>query len=204
MKLKLPLFIVFEGIDGSGKSTQADLLHGYCKKNDIPAMLFREPTGGPWGKKIRAMLSGELKTDVKGQLELFLQDREYDVRNNIRPALEEGNLVILDRYYFSTAAYQGGDQFTTHEIIAMNVTRGFPRPDRVYLIDIDPPTALRRVGERNPGREEIFEKKQFLEKVRKNYLDLADGTFCVVNGNRKQEEIYYDICHDLEQVTGSI
>ncbi len=204
MKLMLPLFIVFEGIDGSGKSTQADLLHGYCKKNDIPSILFREPTGGPWGKKIRAMLSGELKTDVKGQLELFLRDREYDVCNNIMPALEEGKLVILDRYYYSTAAYQGGEQYTTREIIAMNVSRGFPRPDRVYLIDIDPPTALRRVGERNPGREEIFEKKQFLEKVRKNYLELADETFCVVNGNRKQEEIYYDIYHDLEQVTGSI
>ncbi|MFW5770270.1 MAG: dTMP kinase [Spirochaetota bacterium] len=204
MKLKLPLFIVFEGIDGSGKSTQADLLHVYCKKNDIPSMLFREPTDGPWGKKIRAMLSGEFKTDVKGQLELFLQDREYDVSTNIRPALEEGNLVILDRYYYSTAAYQGGDQYSTREIITMNESCGFPRPDRVYLIDIDPSTALTRVGERNPGREEIFEKKQFLEKVRKNYLDMADETFCVINGNRKQEEIYYDICHDLEQVTGNI
>jgi dTMP kinase len=204
MKLKLPLFVVFEGIDGSGKSTQAELLYGYCKKAEIPSMLFREPTGGPWGKKIRAMLRGEFNADVKSQLELFLQDREYDVQHNIMPGLERGNLVILDRYYYSTAAYQGGNQFTTGEIIEMNTSRGFPLPDRVYLIDIDPGAALDRVGTRNPGREEIFEKKQFLEKVRDNYLGLVDERFSVLNGNRQQEEIFNTILHDLEHVAGSI
>ena len=204
MNLDLPLFILFEGIDGSGKSTQAKLLHRYCEEKHIPAVLLQEPTDGPWGKKIREMLNGRFQADVDGQLELFILDRGYDVNTNIIPSLDKGMLVILDRYYYSTAAYQGGDEYSPMQIVDMNLEKGFPVPDRVYLIDIDPDTALCRVGARNPGREEIFEKKQFLEKVRENYLQLADERFLVLDGTLTEDELFTSILDDLEQVTGSI
>ncbi len=204
MKLDLPLFILFEGIDGSGKSTQARLLFSYCEKKHIPAVLLQEPTGGPWGKKIREMLNGSFHADVEHQLELFILDREYDVKTNIIPSIEKGMLVILDRYYYSTAAYQGGKKYSPMQIVDMNRERDFPVPDRVYLIDIDPDTALGRVAARDPGKEEIFEKKQFLERVRENYLHLADESFLVLDGRLTEDELFASILDDLEQVTGSI
>src|SRR5690606_29927239 len=100
------LFIVLEGIDGTGKSTQAVRLGEWFSRAGHEVLISREPTDGPWGRKLReSAATGRLSADE--ELECFLEDRRQHVRELIEPALREGKVVILDRYYFSTMAYQG-------------------------------------------------------------------------------------------------
>lgn len=197
MKLRLPLFVVFEGIDGAGKSTLVDMLFLRCTALGIPAWRGMEPTRGEWGMKIRRMLGGE-GASAEEQVRLFMLDREDDVRDNIAPALESGKLVILDRYYFSNAAYQGAQGLEPSRIIEMNRERRFPAPDRVYLVDIDPATAMRRVGNRGGEGREIFETERFLERVRSAYAAIMDNTFLVLDGRMAPDEIISHIERDME------
>jgi dTMP kinase len=192
-----PLFIVFEGIDGSGKSTQARLLYESLLKMNVRCSLMAEPSQGEWGLKIRRMLSGEETPPAGEQLRLFLLDREDDVRLNIGPALDAGVSVIMDRYYFSNAAYQGAMGLPPEFIIAENRKRNFPEPRRVYLIDIDPDTALERIALRNNSSRDIFEKSDFLHRVREILLSLADERFVILDGNSTPEDISSRILKDI-------
>ena len=104
------LFIVLEGIDGTGKSSHAKRLASYFSSLGREVVLSREPTDGPWGRKLRDSAStGRL--EPAEELEYFLRDRREHVEKLIRPALAEGKVVILDRYYFSTMAYLGARAF---------------------------------------------------------------------------------------------
>ena len=108
-KLKKGLLIVFEGIDGCGKSTQAKLAYDYVKSLGYEAIALKEYTNGKWGQKIRELsLKGRDNVTAFQEFELFLKDRMEDVELNIKPALESKKIIILDRYYFSSMAYQGG------------------------------------------------------------------------------------------------
>lgn len=196
MPLTLPLFIVFEGIDGSGKTTLAARIHDHYSRH-LPAVMLAEPTSGARGREIRALLKSGAPADTGKLLELFILDRDDDVRRNIVPALSEGRMVIMDRYYFSNAAYQGTGGVTPAGIIAMNRDRGFPVPHRVYLVDITPAEALGRVEKRNPERD-IFENQVFLSKVRANYLEIADDTFLVLDGRLGPGELSDAVIEDLE------
>ncbi len=200
MTLSLPLFIVFEGIDGCGKSTLAALLADHWSSQGIPVYRGTEPTEGAWGRRIREMLrSGELP-DPEAQMSLFLNDREEDVRRNITPALEQGKLIILDRYYFSNAAYQGSENLPPSRIVEENLARGFPVPHRVYLVDLDPAKALRRIEERNSGgKKEAFEKTGALQRVREAYLSLRDDTFFLIDSRDKPAILLKQILKDMEQ-----
>jgi dTMP kinase len=100
--------IDFEGIDGSGKTTQAEMSLNHLSSLGIPVKLFREPTNGKYGIVIRDILSGRvLKKSPEEVLDLFIKDREENVTMNIQPALKNKEVVLLDRYYYSTMAYQG-------------------------------------------------------------------------------------------------
>lgn len=198
-KLNLPLFIVFEGIDGSGKTSLSDKLEKYCHDNGIPAVKIQEPTEGIWGKKIRKLLKSE-GADPKELLHLFIKDREDDVRENILPSLKEGKLIILDRYYFSNAAYQGAMGISSHYIIEENKKRKFPEPDRIFLVDIDPDLALRRVNQRNNNDQvEIFEKADFLKKVNGIYHQIKDNKYVCLDGTKPINEIFNTIIEDISK-----
>src|SRR4051812_1992705 len=98
--------IVVEGIDGSGKSTLVSQIAGHCRTLGLGCVTGSEPTRGPWGAQLRrSMIEGRLS--LEEELDLFLKDRAEHVETVIRPALQRGDVVVLDRYYFSTAAYQG-------------------------------------------------------------------------------------------------
>ncbi|PKL17517.1 MAG: dTMP kinase [Spirochaetae bacterium HGW-Spirochaetae-5] len=196
-------FIVFEGIDGSGKSTQCSLLYSYIASKDIPVKLLAEPTSGIYGQQIRKMLQSETPVSVDEQIRLFIEDRQQDFDLNIKPCMEHGQTIVMDRYFYSNAAYQGSSIISPEDIIGKNIERGFPLPDRVYYIDIEPAEAMRRITARSAsGKTELFEKKTFLEGVRKNFLHMADNRFLKIDGSASQDEIFNIIKNDYLVLIG--
>lgn len=192
-----PLFIVFEGIDGSGKSTQCDLLFDHARSAGLPAVRLAEPTGGAWGRKVREMLARKEMAPAEEQLRLFLMDRKDDAERNITPALNDGKIIIMDRYYFSNAAYQGAAGIAPERIIDENRAMSFPEPHRVYFIDIPADVAVRRISGRSGKREEVFEKEAFLKRVREIYLSIADDRFVIIDGTKSIDEIFSSIKYDF-------
>ncbi len=191
-----PLFITFEGIDGSGKSTQAEMFYRYLREHGADSIFLREPTSSQWGKSIRAALAHDRAPRLEQMMELFLKDREFDVKTNIMPALQKGVTVVMDRYYHSNAAYQGAMGFPPLEIIDLNLRNRFPIPDRVYLIDVDTEVSMERIRKRSDGVSDSFEKADFLRAVREIYLSLADESFFVINGSDSIESVHAKIVED--------
>jgi len=190
-------FIVFEGIDGSGKSTQCSLLYNYIESCNIPVKHLAEPTSGEYGQQIRKMLQNTIPVPVEEQIRLFIEDRQQDYELNIKPCIDNNITIVMDRYFYSNAAYQGSSLILPAEIIRRNSDRGFPVPDRVYFIDIPPDEAMKRITARNgSGKTELFEKKSFLESVRENFLTMIDDRFLQLDGTRSQEEIFQIIKED--------
>lgn len=171
------LLIVLEGIDGTGKSTQAKRLGAWFEAQGREVVLSREPTDGPWGRKLReSAATGRLSPG--DELEYFLKDRRQHVEDLIRPALEEGKVVILDRYYFSTMAYQGARGFDPAEIRRRNEEFA-PQPDLLVILDLDEDVALGRIGARGDTANE-FEKREALQRCREIFLSLKDESFARV------------------------
>jgi dTMP kinase len=157
------LFIVFEGVDGSGKTTQVRLLAERLQGAGYEVVCLKEPTEGPWGQKLRQLAQhGRQEIPPATELEWFLQDRREDVEHNIQPALARGQIVVLDRYYFSTIAYQGALQLDPEEIRARNEAFA-PPPDLVFLLHLPAAQGWQRVRQR--GTLSHFERLDYLERV---------------------------------------
>ncbi len=164
------LLIVVEGIDGAGKSSVSTLLAQYCGERGVACVISKEPTSLKWGRELRKSAS-EGRLTLEAELELFRKDRQMHVEGTIRPALEEGHVVIVDRYYWSTAAYQGARGADPDAIIADHETFA-PRPDVFLLLDIPVTGGLERIGRRG-DKPNDFEKTESLEKARAIFLGLA-------------------------------
>ena len=157
------LFIVFEGIDGAGKTTHVRLLDNRLRQAGYDVVCLKEPTEGPWGQKLRQLAQhGRQEIPPATELEWFLQDRREDVEHNIQPALARGQIVVLDRYYFSTIAYQGALQLNPEEIRARNEAFA-PPPDLVFLLHLPAAQGWQRVRQR--GTLSHFERLDYLERV---------------------------------------
>ena len=193
---KSGLFIVFEGQDGSGQSTQVRMLNEYLAKNGYDVLPTKEPTTGPIGKIIRSALQHELSFGAHALQLLFCADRAYHLDDCIEPALKEGKVVITDRYYLSTLAFgmaSGADYDLLHKI-----NMKFRTPDVVFLIDVNPSVAVERIGKRGE-KYELFEVEQTLSKVRKAYLEVAKAfNTVVVNGESSSEEVHKRIVAALQ------
>ena len=171
------MFIVIEGIDGTGKSTQAKLLATHLTSQGKTVVLSREPTDGPWGTLLRNSAStGRLSPE--DELETFLKDRQQHVTEIIIPALAAGHTVILDRYYFSTMAYQGARGFDSQEIRRKNEAFA-PIPDLLLILDLDVDKAIERIGVRGDTANE-FEQRANLARCREIFLSLQDEPFTKV------------------------
>ncbi|MHA1589264.1 MAG: dTMP kinase [Candidatus Njordarchaeales archaeon] len=183
--------IVLEGIDGSGKSTQAKLLYDWLIKEGYKAVLLREPTNGKYGRILREKLkSGKLPPDEAYRL--FLLDRIEDVQTNIIPALKKGYVVVIDRYFISTIAYQGASGIPIDKIISDHKKYGVPIPDIVFVLDIPADEAINRL-KRLKRNFDSFEKKDFLEKVRKIYLNVGryiPTLVIIVDATRNVKEVH--------------
>jgi len=161
--LREGLFIVFEGLDGAGKTTQIDLLAMALRQEGYTVICLKEPTDGPWGQKIRqSTRQGQRPVDPADELTWFLEDRRQDVEQNIRPALMQGWIVILDRYYFSTMAYQGALGYDPDEIRHCNEAFA-PPPHLLFLLEIDPSQGLQRVQQAR--QLDGFEQLDYLQQV---------------------------------------
>ena len=181
------LFIVLEGIDGTGKSTQARRLGEWFVSQGREVVLSREPTDGPWGGKLReSAATGRLSPE--DELRYFLNDRRQHVEELIAPSLAAGKVVILDRYYFSTMAYQGARGFDPADIRRKNEEFA-PVPDLLLILDLDVDTAHQRIGHRGDSANE-FEKRESLERCREIFLSLRDEPFArVIDSNGTLDEV---------------
>ena len=168
------LFITFEGIDGCGKSTQLNLLAEYLKSQGKDVLVTREPGAKGLGEKIREILLN-YEGDVSSNCEafLFLADRAQHIDIIVKPAIENGTIVLCDRHTDSTIAYQGfGRGVDLERLKTLNnlATSGF-KPDLTFVLDIDVETSLSRVGKTRDRMESAG--VEFFEKVRSGYLEIA-------------------------------
>ncbi len=155
--------IVFEGIDGTGKSTQLALLADWLQEQGYDVVVTREPTDGVWGRKIRELYRNRAAHSLEEELELFIRDRQEHVDQVIQPALDLGKIVLSDRYYFSTAAYQGAAGCDPDEVFARNSFA--PEPDLVVLLSLDPEAAMERITTIRGDRPDDFEQPDQLRRV---------------------------------------
>ena len=169
-------FIAFEGIDGSGKTTQIALAEDALARSGQAVLRTREPTSGPWGRRIRAMASSSEPVDPVTELEWFIQDRSDHVRNEIEPALASARTVLCDRYLLSTVAYQGAREGASphrwRDLLDDQLTR-FPAPTLALVFLLDPDTSLARVEARGARPEPAFEERSFLLRVDAIYRELC-------------------------------
>ena len=179
------MFITFEGIEGSGKTTQINHVINYLRSKGNDCISTREPGDTVIGKKIRAILLNPDHKDLVPQAELFLYaaDRAQHISERIIPALEKGQIVICDRFFDATTAYQGYARGLDLSLINQihSVVLGSLKPDLTILFDLAPAEGLKRAwkqidGGSRSGDETRFEyeKETFHEKVRQGYLKLAE------------------------------
>ena len=163
-------FIVFEGIDGSGKSEQARRLASALAAEGHRVVSTREPTDGEWGRRYRAWASGKFEASPDEVLDWFLADRREHVAKVVAPALERGDVVVCDRYRDSTRAYQAAQGIDRAKLASLFAGREFPAPDLVLWLRVPVATALARMG-RNAS--ERFERADFLVRVDAEYERLG-------------------------------
>lgn len=174
-QLRQGVLIAIEGIDGAGKTTQARILAETLTKMGYLTIELHEPTNGEWGKKIKDLAkNGRHKTTPETELELFYLDRVEDVKNHIRPSLEEKKIVIMDRYYFSNVAYQSERGLDPDYIEKRNEIVA-PIPAVTIILDLDPEVSLKRIRRKRNAMPNHFEKKEYLERVRQAFLKQFSG-----------------------------
>ena len=175
-------FVSFEGIEGCGKTTQITLLSEYLKKHSIAHTITREPGGTAVGEGIRKVLlnSETIRLTAASELLLFYASRSQNIQEKIKPALERNEIVICDRYYHASMAYQGYGRGIPLDFIRKltDLVCDPYRPDLTFLLDIEPEIGLARARARNHGRienEGRFEAEdlEFYNRVREGYLELA-------------------------------
>ena len=189
------MFITFEGIEGSGKSSLIAQLKKYFKSSKLEAFFSKEPGGTDLGKEIRKiLLNPKYSFDPTSELLLLLADRAEHVQKIIRPNLQKNKLIFCDRYLDSTLAYQGSGRNLDKKIIReMFKALDFPIPDLTILLDVPVQIGLSRARKRN--KLDRFEKEDlnFHENVRRSYLDLAkndSARIVLFDSSISEEELF--------------
>jgi dTMP kinase len=190
------LFIVFEGIDGTGKSTQVRLLAEKLKKLGYAVVATREPTDGPYGQKIRELFLDRNTVSQDEELELFMADRAQHVEQVIAPALSDGRIVISDRYYLSTVAYQGANGMDPEMIQQKNAE--FPVPDLAIILEIEPARGIDRIQNNRNEHPNTFEEEANLRKVAKIFADLPQSFIKRINGSGSIEDVQRQVFEKVD------
>lgn len=198
------LFITFEGADGCGKSTQMKLLKEYLQNKGYEIVETREPGGKGLGERIRdILLNYDCEVSNRCESFLFLADRAQNIDIIVKPAIQQGKIVLCDRHTDSSVAYQGyGRGLNIDEINKLNtLATGGLKPDLTYVFDVDIETSMTRVG----GEKDRMESagKEFFNKVRNGYLELAKqepDRIKVIDSTKPIENVFADVVKELESV----
>lgn len=188
--------VVFEGVDGSGKSTQLRLLAERLRARGVEPIVTREPTGGPWGQRIRAMARSNERVAPEEEVRWFFEDRREHVARVIEPALATGRLVLSDRYYLSTVAYQGARGLDPEHLLAAAEAE-FPPPDLALLFEIDPARGLARVARRGGDAEPAFEEARFLARADAIFRSLDRRYIARIAADAGPSEVHAEVCSAL-------
>lgn len=191
MAVQEGILIVLEGIDGAGKSTQAEILMNRLQERGYDVAYFREPSEGKWGQEIKKKAAHPDSLSPEEELDLFLKDRKENVEKNLRPALEKKKIVILDRYYFSTIAYQGAKGIDQERIRRVN-EEFVVEPDLVFFLDVDPREGLYRIKNRKK-KDRLFEQAEYLVKVREIFRSFRGERFIHIDASKPKKEISAEI-----------
>jgi dTMP kinase len=189
-------FIVIEGLDGSGQSTQVELLRKFLTNKGYKVLKTKEPTkDSQAGRKIEKILFEKEKVSPWELQKLFVQDRKLHLKNIIIPALKKGKIVISDRYYFSTFSYGSSEGLSLKRLMKLN--EKFLLPDLVFFLDVKPKICLSRIEKRGKGRT-FFEKLEKLKKVYQNYRKILKEfkwktKIYFINGERSINEVFKEI-----------
>ena len=191
------VLVNLEGIDGCGKSTQSKLLREKLEGEGVKVIILKEPTKRPHGQKLWDVLHGKRKATNEEILELFVLDRKQHVKEKIQPTLDSGAVVLMDRYYYSSMAYQVAGGIDVEEIREKHEFA--PKPDVVLIFDLPVSVALERVKGHSDADE--FEKEEHLEKVREAYLNLEnDPLVRIVDATGTPEEIFGNVWKLVSEV----
>ena len=193
--------IALEGIDGCGKSLQAQRLRQALEARGHSVVQLREPGDSEHGRELRRIFVEGRDVSPEEEVRLFLEDRRIDVRDNIQPALREGKVVVMDRYYLSSVVYQGALGLDPTWIREQNEEFA-PVPDLTVVLDLDPSTARTRIRDAR-GETNTFENHDYLERVRALYLGFCDEPDIVrVDATGTVEEVHAAILAEVEGVVG--
>ena len=201
------IFITFEGIEGSGKSTQLSMLNKWLTNHDYDVVATREPGGTRIGEKIRELLRSGSKDDVfspRTELMLFEASRAQHMEEIILPALNNGKIVLCDRFFDSTTVYQGVARAIDTDIVhILNDFSSFERkPDLTIILDIDVDESMNRLIKREISKDRIEqEDRKFFENVRNGYLSLAQNNerFFVIDGTGDANSVQQKIRDELSK-----
>lgn len=186
-------FIVFEGLDGSGQSTQADLLRNFLIEKGLKVVLTKEPTlDSEAGKKIRQVLDKMFEVSPRTLQELFTQDRKEHLENLIVPALKEGKTVISDRYFFSTFAYGVYSGLDLERLKKINDE--FLIPDLTFILKVNPETCITRIEKRGVNKT-LFEEAAKLAKIWETYAILPNHieNAYIIDGEKSVDEVFLQV-----------
>lgn len=205
------LFIVFEGIDGCGKTTQVNMLAERLEKLGRNVVVTREPGGTRIGEKIRELLLDPANGEINSRTEalLYAADRAQHVGETILPALKGGKIVICDRFTDSTLAYQGGGRGMDRNFLSqLNdlATTGL-HPDLVIILDVPPEVGMGRLKNKRLAADRLeSENLQFYRRVREMYLALAQcpsGRYRVINGQTQPGEVHRQVWQQVGGLPGA-
>ncbi len=196
------LFIVFDGVDGSGKGAMIKKLEEYLKDKGKKVVITKEPTEGKYGRDVRKILkkdSDPIKNAEKC-LDLYIKDRQEHVKE-INKLLKD-NMVVCDRYYYSTIAFQHAQGIQLNKLIELN--EDFIKPHIAFILDLPPEIAIERI-EKDMTREgkEKFEQINFMKELRTNFLNLKDqlpDNVIIIDASKTKEEVFSQIKEEVDKL----
>lgn len=203
-RLSQGLLIAFEGIDGSGKTTQAKDVSRELEAMGFEALYLREPTDGPFGRRLRElMVAGREAVEPMEEFRLFLADREEDVRLNIAPALKRGAIVCLDRYYISSMAYQGALGLDP-EFIRTENEKIAPVPDLILYFEIPVEEGLKRIRASRAQGQNLFELQHYQERVCEMFAQMDFPQLVKVDARAPLEELHREVMEKVLELVGRL
>lgn len=199
------IFIVFDGLDGSGKGEMIKRLKDYLAKkdNNLKILITKEPTDGQYGRQIKEILKEE-KDPILGAekcLTLFVKDRQEHLEKEINPFLKKDNsVVVCDRYYYSTIAFQHTQGIDVEEVIFQNMT--FRTPDIAFILDLAAETAVQRIHKRGLQKEK-FEELSFMKELRQNFLNLKkelSDNIKIIDASKPEDAVFNQIKKEIDKL----